>query len=486
MGSKIDLLTKSELEYELKLRNVEVDSKSTVTSMRKRLRKCTKELIETNVKNLEHKINVKDEILFIEVSLKVLTARLTEINAESRPVDILRFEAKSEHLKLRMTNLNCFKLTPDVKGTLEKYLLEITTLDEKFSEINSSVDSNIKEGLLRRLSETNIEEETLDDVFDNLDEKESKQDGTNEEMKIDGAEVKEEPKLESSHQTTSRDISSGEENSIFENSQYAKLPNPVIKYFETVSICDGLNVETLLKFLNVLLRLKSETSLTNGQVLEMCQHYCSGPLLGKILECKSTHKDLDIFHREVLFSFVPIGLRESLKRDLVTKPQNLGEPLHAYICRVKENSKLLRCTYTETELVQLICMNINQEERSRLVFMPQPKCFADLNELCIQSQNVSYANWERDNVFGKHRLTSGFSKPTGPNPKMRNINNLQPVNPLICYNCNRPGHLARNCFRPKQPRNMEQRNDRNNSKERKDSEENNSNREGSERNPNLN
>lgn len=100
-----------------------------------------------------------------------------------------------------MTHLGHFKLSTEVQETSDQHMIEMNTLEQKFSEINSSVNATIKEGLLRRLSETNIEEENLDNVFENLEDKTTRQDNTNEELKGEGTEVKQEPKIEINYHT---------------------------------------------------------------------------------------------------------------------------------------------------------------------------------------------------------------------------------------------------------------------------------------------
>lgn len=450
MSSKIDLLSKSELEYELRLRGTDPDSKTTVTILRKQLRQLLKGQAEPNVKNLVSKLVSKDELEYIEVSLKVLGGKLEDIDDNSRPIDILRYEAKSEHLKMRIKNLNQFRLEEDLKVSLKQYYDEFKILEDKFNEVNKKVDVAAKEGVLRRLSESNIEEENLDDVFDTLTIEENTKDPSN------GLQNVEQSNIETNLQTGTKlqIVQDGDsklallpmDNNQAWNSMFSKLPNPVMKYFENLPTCDGLKIEALLRFLNVMLKLKSETSLSQIQILGMLQQYSTGPLLSKVLEYKTTNGSLDTFHQDILYCFVPIGLRESLKRDLVTKPQSPFEPLHSYICKVKENCKLLRCNYTEGELVELICMNMSQEDRARLVFKTQPRTFADLNEFCIQSQNIKYVNWERNQIFGRPRPPNNPNRQFVQHPKIREINQVETRDKPKCFNCNKIGHLARNCW----------------------------------------
>lgn len=151
-----------------------------------------------------------------------------------------------------------------------------------------------------------------------------------------------------------------------------------------------------------------------------------------MLEVKNLKQDLEVLHKKLLSYFVPIGLRESLRDNLVTRPQQVNEPLNCYILDVKENAKLLNCKYSEEELVELITIRINPETRSKLVFNTMPSTFEELDRMCIHAQNVAYENGRRLNQ----------RPPYKPNNQSNNVNSGPK-----CFNCGRQGHLAGNCFR---------------------------------------
>ncbi|KAG8328720.1 hypothetical protein J6590_103246, partial [Homalodisca vitripennis] len=85
-----------------------------------------------------------------------------------------------------------------------------------------------------------------------------------------------------------------------------------------------------------------------------------------------------------------MGQKESLKTDLVHRSQEHNERLSSYISSIKENAKLLQCDYTEKEIVHIIKVGIAPNVRARLVFCDNPKKFEDLDQLCINEQNVYY------------------------------------------------------------------------------------------------
>lgn len=64
-----------------------------------------------------------------------------------------------------------------------------------------------------------------------------------------------------------------------------------------------------------------------------------------------------------------------------------------------------------------------------------PSTFEDLDKLCIHAQNVAYEDDCRRTV----RIH--------PAPQGRMVNNVSSPNIVKCYNCNRLGHIARNCYR---------------------------------------
>jgi hypothetical protein len=81
--------------------------------------------------------------------------------------------------------------------------------------------------------------------------------------------------------------------------------------------------------------VKAETNFTDCQVLNMSLSYSSGPLYGILFEGQIHSLTIDEVHPRLLDSFIPVKTRENLKRELVTRPQKIGEPLKIYFLKLK-------------------------------------------------------------------------------------------------------------------------------------------------------
>ncbi|KAG8317894.1 Splicing factor 3B subunit 1 [Homalodisca vitripennis] len=145
---------------------------------------------------------------------------------------------------------------------------------------------------------------------------------------------------------------------------FAKLPNPLERFLKMFKPTDGLNVSELLNNIEIMLKIKGETSLSDSEIINMSVGYATGPLYNKMLQFKVNASNFSEVHKGLLDYFVPFGHREALKRDLVTRSQKPGEKLSSYILNVKQNAKLLLCDYSETELTELIKLGISSQRKS--------------------------------------------------------------------------------------------------------------------------
>ncbi|KAG8286204.1 Nucleolar protein 11 [Homalodisca vitripennis] len=106
MSLKVDLLSKDELLFEIKLRGVDPRPGSVVVELRKRLRQLIKLEVVPNVVHLKGKINYRDEIESVKEQLDVLSERLEESLELKNTLDILRCESKLKHWQRRLDILN--------------------------------------------------------------------------------------------------------------------------------------------------------------------------------------------------------------------------------------------------------------------------------------------------------------------------------------------------------------------------------------------
>lgn len=415
---KVDLLIRDELLYEMKVRNLNYDEKSIVADLRKSLRKGISEKVEPNYKNLVNKISLPSELESLNSKIDFCLENVSCLTKDSRPIDVVRIGTKIEHCKNRLNNLLKFKMSDEEKSECEKLIKSVKLVTDSLE--NLSYDTEILEQSVRKLSESNVEQEMFENVFDETPATVDK----------DIADLNKSIKP----LVLSQSSSTSQIGQPFDLNLYQKLPNPIVQYLDKVTISNGLGINDLLQFLSMLFKVKRETSLTDSQIIELFIPKTLSPLQNILLTCKSS--TIEYLQTEILKAFIPFNLRENLVRDLVNRPQNIGEPLSMYIENIKEYSTILNCKYSESDLVQMLKVGINPVERANLVFASKIETFHDLEQACVHSQNVAYSNYLRSRQ-----------------PPMYNLSNNQKPNEKKCYNCNRVGHVSRDCYRKQNPKN---------------------------------
>lgn len=408
---KVDLLTKEELLYELKVRNEKSEPNALVTDLRKKLRKLLSEGTLPNHKYLQNTTSIDEELSVIKSKIEKCEEIVTELHAQSRPIDVARCENKIDHVNLRLELISKYKMSEEQKLSAVQFLKDLNKCKVQLEDLNFDREQ-INESV-RKLSSSNMEEEELDleSVFVNVN-KLSLEEKENVEMNVS--------------------VGDKSKPTQFDSELYQKLPNPMLEYFHCVKSCNGLVVEELLDFLKLMVKIQKETELSESVILKLLIPKTSDPLQSKLIENKnSSFREI----REIVMKcFVPFGLKESLIRTHVNRVQGHNEPLALYVENIKMYSIILNCSYDEAELVEIMKMGINPRNRANLVFAGNPKTFRDMDDLCVQCQNVEYGN--------------SLRKPWENVQDARSRNDAK-----RCYNCNKIGHLARQCRFRTNPKN---------------------------------
>ena len=117
---------------------------------------------------------------------------------------------------------------------------------------------------------------------------------------------------------------------------------------------------------------------------------------------------VDAFHGEVLNFFLPIRRRAQLKFELFYRLQANGEALGDFVRDIRKAARVLRLGLRETEIIQAILEGLNPQERSRLIFVDSPRCFADLERLCVVSRTVKEVDESRGRAATDAQYSSGL------------------------------------------------------------------------------
>ncbi|XP_039291379.1 uncharacterized protein LOC120353015 isoform X1 [Nilaparvata lugens] len=229
-----------------------------------------------------------------------------------------------------------------------------------------------------------------------------------------------------------------------DSSFYNKLRNPVESFLKNLQPCDGLNIDSLLKFLEAAIKIHDLSVMSDTSLLQILVPYTTGPLGDKILYSLNSNASFKQFHLDLLKYFIPQRLLSTIKRDKFDRLQGPCEALSSYVTSIKEAAKLLLLDESEAEIVSTIISGLNPQERSRLVFMKKPESFNDLNMLAVHSQNIAFIDNERMHLYNNTSVQNhAFGNSNNKNP---NKNNFNRRNDSVCYTCNQKGHISRNCY----------------------------------------
>lgn len=453
--SKINYLIKEEIAYELVLRGVTFKPEDSVDLLRQKLRINFDE--SPNVANFSEKLVIKTELDTLRGKLGSLESSLENPDLSS-PYVISRINAKFAHLSLRLKNLErCNNLKPEDKISVAKLLTNLNSLKTehednvtKVSTISPEELTKFEDTLNRSLIE---EEETLMNLISVNQTQLSP-------IKIDTQPIPQNESVQTAN-FTSQPPASSNEGFQLKNSEYSskcsssslfnKLSNPVEKYLQTFPVTDGLEITNLLHFLRNLIKITTETSLTQFELYELLPNYCRGPLLNKVIMFKKSGLPISCLHQDILNTFVPITLLEKLKQDLIYRPQLNDEPVAGYISEIKINSQILKSHLSEKDTVTFIRNGLHPDVRNRLIFEQNPTSFADLDRLCINSNNVAYSDYVRNSMSSSSQmLRNNVSQSNNfrfkqPNPVVNARERTPNRENKNCFICNKAGHIARNC-----------------------------------------
>ena len=189
---------------------------------------------------------------------------------------------------------------------------------------------------------------------------------------------------------------------------YQKFPHPISGVLQKLSVLDGVDEDRLLVFLELVLQLADFPGVSEGEVLSLIYPYCRGSLAGLVTNTLRRGGSVDAFHGEVLDFFIPHRRRAQLKFDLFYRLQANGEALGDFVHDVRKAARVLRLGLPETEFIQAILEGLNPQERSRLIFADRPRCFADLDRLCVVSSTVQAGDESRGRASTDVQYSSGL------------------------------------------------------------------------------
>jgi hypothetical protein len=220
---------------------------------------------------------------------------------------------------------------------------------------------------------------------------------------------------------------------------FAKLPNPLQKLLDDLPVADGLDISILLRWLRVLVRMRDMSGgsgVLHSEILHILYGSTKGALASRTLAAIQRGDTLDVYHRDVLASFIPSRAMTPLLLSEYFRPQRPGESLAAYVTDIREMAAVLGQDGDERSVVQVITEGLHPRERNRLVFWDKPRAYADLDNMCVYARNIAYADEAYTSESTQPLPTRAPASPATPSPARV---------PPVCYYCHKSGHIRRDC-----------------------------------------
>lgn len=438
-----DYLLSDELTYEALLRDYPSDVN--VAALRKSLRGSSQEK-HVDLTNLT-KLNFSDEVQLCTRKYQEIVRLSENVQSERSSSAILRLYQRVNHLIRRINNLIVWperdELPPSTKSFIDSALVELPRIARVVKKISDSFTS-----------EELLEQDPSNDDRDSREVKSL----VAMECNLSGMQVPPVSVSKPDPQVSTLPIN-----------MFGKITHPIEKFLTQIPCTDGLDIPNLLMFIKILMNLKNLPNLSDTQTLGLLIPYVVPPLRTKIQDSVQCGQNIDQLHSTLIHHFIPTGVYHQLVSDKVRRVQKVGELLGHYIADIKEHADILRAPFSERELIDLMLLGLNPAERSRLVFMPRPATFNELDQLCMHSANVHYSDSQREYHDRPQQGHDGggsagvhLSLPlTGSNSRGRNFRRYDdrvvvsnrhyasnPQAPRICYKCGGSGHLRRECRYP--------------------------------------
>jgi hypothetical protein len=220
---------------------------------------------------------------------------------------------------------------------------------------------------------------------------------------------------------------------------FAKISNRIQKMFENFPFTDGLQVDSLISFLRVLVRIRYMApafDISTSQLLQICYGYTKGLLASKTMAAIYRGDTLEAYHQDVLASFIPPRVMLPLSNSFYYRPQRSEDHLSDYIADIKEIAAVLDHDTDEAAVVSTILDGLHPRKRNRLVFCDKPRDYAGLDSMCVYAHSIAHHDQEDMPDPSLRRTPSSFPRPLLDKSLVR-------TSTVVCYRCNKPGHTDR-------------------------------------------
>lgn len=207
-----------------------------------------------------------------------------------------------------------------------------------------------------------------------------------------------------------------------------QISHPLENIVRDVGILDSDNPVHILRFLEILVRLKTQAfafQVSDLDLMRILLSVVTRNLYDLVLRAMQNAYSIDVLHAIIMEDFVTCRLRNEWLTKYYFRTQQTQEKMSDFVSDISFYAKVLRVLDDERRIVALIVSGLNAETRSRLVFAVQPTSFDDLERLAIQAAN--YVTTDLSHQVNSQLYNNNNFQLPGNNVQPQN-NNFQPQN----------------------------------------------------------
>lgn len=223
---------------------------------------------------------------------------------------------------------------------------------------------------------------------------------------------------------------------------FNKLPNPLLPLIQDIRELSVDSTSEVVRVLWLTVKLQEQADvlrMPHQQIFQILYPLARGKLSRIISQATGEGVVMQEFRRLILESCVPSRCRNELLNKYFFRVQGSGELFSRYVEEIRVAMAALCVNVSESEVVNNILEGMTPEDRSRVVFCSKPRTFYELDQLVANMQVIKFSDELRGKVAAANNTATGNQGDRTPR------SGFQSRVGQGCFRCGQKGHFVRDC-----------------------------------------